>query len=171
MHTLQTIATSSIASFRRSESRTSTSNSTRSHRSKSKSSFSNRSNDPPSSPENTVFCIRASDSSSSTHHRHSRRRPNPLPRRSSTQTTPSDYVNKIANLFTKSFSNSSPPSSPARPVPTSVKHEQDIATQTYETISSSMTNLTSNDSSRPYPSNQITISTHKNSPRTVEQVR
>ncbi|CAF2470933.1 unnamed protein product [Rotaria sp. Silwood2] len=96
-----------------------------SNRSKSKSSHSNASYDPPSSPENTVFCLRSSDSSSS-HHRNSRRRPNPLPRRTSTQTTPTDYVNKLTNLFTKNFSTSS----------TATSNEHHIGTQTYETISS-----------------------------------
>jgi hypothetical protein len=118
------------------ESRPSISNSTHSHRSKLKPSHSNRSTDPPSvpsSPENTVFCLRASDSSSSSHH--PRRRPNPLPRRSSTQTTPSDYVNKLANLFTKSFSTASPSS----PKPA---HEHHISTQTYDTISSSSSSST-----------------------------
>ena len=137
------------------ESRSSISNSTPSHRSKSKSSHSNRSTDPPSvpsSPENTVFCLRASDSSSSSHHR---RRPHPLPRRSSTQTTPSDYVNKIANLFTKSFSTPSPSS----PKPTNEHH---ISTQTYDTISSSS-------SSSTYP--QSSISPPSKTPiRSLEQV-
>jgi len=126
----------------------------RPQRSKSKSSFSQRSNDPPSipsSPENTVFCLRASDSSSSS----SRRRPNPLPRRSSTQTTPSDYVNKLAHLFTKGFSTNSPSSSP--------KRENPIDSQTYDVVSTSTTNLPSMISSRPLASNP------KSSFRTFEQ--
>ncbi|CAF0960703.1 unnamed protein product [Rotaria sordida] len=100
-----------------------------SHRSKSKSSHSNTSYQPSSSPEHTVFCLRSSDSSSS-HHRNSRRRPNPLPRRTLTQTTPTDYVNKFTNLFTKSFS------TPSTSISTSTSNEHHMGTQTYETISS-----------------------------------
>ncbi|CAF0775740.1 unnamed protein product [Rotaria sp. Silwood1] len=102
-----------------------------SNRSKSKLSHSNTSYDPPSSPENTVFCLRSSDSSSS-HHRNSRRRPNPLPRRTSTQTTPTDYVNKLANLFTKGFS------TPSTSTSVSTSNEHHIGTQTYDTISSQL---------------------------------
>ena len=114
-------------SFSHSESRSLPSNGTHSHRSKSKASHSN---DPPSSPETTVFCIRSSDSSSS-QHRNSHRRQNPLPRRPPTQTTPTDYVNKLANLFTKNFTSPLPlkQSSPSR--------EQHISTQTYDTVPSS----------------------------------
>ncbi len=100
-------------------------------KSKSKSkSKSSHSNDRASSPESTVFCLRSSDSSSS-QHRNSRRRPNPLPRRPSTQTTPTDYVNKLANLFTKNFSTSSSSKQP------SSSDDHHISTQTYDTVSSS----------------------------------
>ncbi len=107
------------------------SNDAHSHRSKSKPSHLN---DPSSSPESRVFCLRSSDSSSSQHrnsqhHRH--RRQNSLPRRSTTQTTPTDYVNKLANLFTKNFSSSSPSKQSA---PT---YEHHISTQTYDTVPSS----------------------------------
>lgn len=95
-----------------------------SHRSKSKSSHSN---DPSSSPENTVFCLRSSDSCSS-QHRNSRRRQNPLPHRPSTQTTPTDYVNKLANLFSKNFSTSTSIKQP------SPSNEHNISTQTYDSI-------------------------------------
>ena len=111
-------------SFSHSESRSPLRNGIRSLRSKSKSAHTH---DPSSSPESTVFCIRSSDSSSSHHHhRNARRPPNP-----STQTTPTEYVNKLANLFTKNFSN--PPSFKS-PSPTRENH---ISTQTYDTVSSS----------------------------------
>ena len=113
-----------------------------SQRSKSKLTHSNRSIDPPSipsSPENTVFCLRSSDSSSS-QHRSSRRRPNPLPRRPSTQTTPTDYVHKLANLFTKSFSTTSP----------SPSDEQQISTQTYDSIASSSSSVQTLVPARPH---------------------
>lgn len=76
-----------------------------------------------------MFCLRASDSSTS-HNRNSRRHPNPLPRRSTTQNTPTDYVNKLANLFTKSFS------TPSTSIQTTTPNENHIATQTYDTIAS-----------------------------------
>jgi len=116
--------------FSHSESRSLHSNGAHTHRSKSKSSHSN---DPSSSPENTVLCLRSSDSSSSQHRKphHRRRRQNSLPRRATTQTTPTDYVNKLANLFTKSFSSSSSlkRSSPA--------YDHHTSTQTYDTVPSS----------------------------------
>ncbi|CAF1289931.1 unnamed protein product [Adineta steineri] len=117
----------------RSESRSSKNNALYSHRSKSKSSHKNITNDPPSSPENTVFCLRLSDNSSS-QHRNSRRRPlNPLTHRSpTTHTTPTEYVNKLANLFTKSFSSSSS-SVPQTPI----LNEHHISTQTYDTVAPS----------------------------------
>ena len=108
--------------FSHSEFRSPLRNGTQSHRSKPKSAHLP---DPSSSPESTVFCIRSSDSSTS-HHRNSRRRPNP-----STQTTPTEYVNKLANLFTKNFSN---PSSLKQPSPTRENH---ISTQTYDSVPSS----------------------------------
>jgi hypothetical protein len=109
-----------------SESRSPPRNGAHSHRSKSKSS---PSNDPSSSPESTVFCLRSSDPSSS-QHRNSRRREKPLSRRPSTQTTPTDYVNKLANLFTKNFSSTTPLKQP------STSNEHHTSTQTYETVSS-----------------------------------
>jgi hypothetical protein len=114
--------------FSHSESRSLHSNGAHTHRSKSKSSHSN---DPSSSPENTVLCLRSSDSSSQHRKPHHRRRQNSLPRRATTQTTPTDYVNKLANLFTKSFSSSSSlkRSSPA--------YDHHTSTQTYDTVPSS----------------------------------
>lgn len=97
-----------------------------SRRSKSKSS---PSDDISSSPEQTVFCLRSSDNSSS-QHRQSRRRQNPLPRRPSIQTSPTDYVNKLANLFTKNFSTPLPKQS-------SLSNEHPTNTQTYDTLPSS----------------------------------
>ncbi|UJR34026.1 hypothetical protein I4U23_021440 [Adineta vaga] len=113
----------------RSESHSSRHNGHKSHRVKSKSSRSN--GDPSSSPENTVFCIRASDNSS-TQHRHSRRRQNPLPRPSPIHNTPTEYVNKLANLFVKPFSSSSI-SIPQTPNP----NERSSCPQTYDTLPSS----------------------------------
>ena len=115
--------------FSRSESRLShNNNGAHSHRSKSKPSHLN---DPSSSPESsTVFCLRSSDSSSSQHRNshNNRRRQNSLPRRSVTQTTPTDYVNKLANLFTKNFSSPLPLKQPA---PT---YERPINTQIYDSV-------------------------------------
>lgn len=77
--------------------------------------------DPPSSPEQTVSCLGTSENSSSRRRHHQ----NPLPpRRASTQTNPSDYVNKLANLFTKHFS-------------TPLSNELDVNTQTYDALPSS----------------------------------
>jgi len=119
-------------------------------KSKSKSSHSN---DRASSPESTVFCLRSSDSSSS-QHRNSRRRPNPLPRRPSTQTTPTDYVNKLANLFTKNFSTSTSikQSSPS--------NEHNISTQTYDSIPSPSLSSSSRYNSYPIQTSKTTEDLH-----------
>ena len=147
-------------------------------RSKSKTSDNNKPIDPPSipsSPENTVFCMRSSESNS-VHNRNSRRRPNPIPRRSSTQTAPTDYVNKLANIFSKGFSistSSSPPASPTlRPA-----RENNISTQTYETIPSSPSCSINNSSYYASPSqvqnsysSPSSMVTAKISSRPIEQV-
>jgi hypothetical protein len=108
----------------------------------------------PSSPENTVFCIRSSDLSS-THQQTSRRRPDPMPRRCVNQTTPTDYVNQLAHLFTKNFS--TVPSTIVSAVRHATAHEQEMATQTYDTASISPR--------YPTTENQISIiSTHVSFP-------
>lgn len=121
--------------FSYSKSRSPSSSSSFSHRAKPKLSRSNTTDDRLPSPENTVLCLRSSDSSS-TNHRNSRRHPNPLPRRSTTQTTPADYVNKLANLFSKSFS--TPATSMSSSTQSTVApNEHNISTQTYESFASS----------------------------------
>jgi hypothetical protein len=126
-----------------------------SHRTKSKSSHSTDPPSIPSSPESTVFCLRSSDSSASQHRTsRRRRRPNPLPHRPSTQTTPTDYVNKLANLFTKSFSTPTPSSHQP------ITNEPHISTQTYDTISSPSKNLQSSSSPRHIQSPMNTVDMH-----------
>ncbi|CAF1151519.1 unnamed protein product [Adineta ricciae] len=113
----------------RSESHSSRPNGQNSHRAKSKSSRSN--NEQSSSPENTVFCLRVSDNSSA-QHRHARHRPNAVPHRSPIPNTPTEYVNKLANLFTKPFASStmSVPQTPNL-------NEHRTRTQAYDTVPSS----------------------------------
>lgn len=139
--------------------------------SRSKSTSFYRIDDPPSSPENTIFCIRSSESTTS-QNRQSRRRPNPIPRRASTHTNSTDYVNKITNIFSKNFQMSSQTSPPASPLlRPAVDHH--INTLTYDTVPSSPKNLptirsTHNDFISKQPSATVTT---KMSFRTCEQVR